>query len=165
MRPPGSHDHAGIVSDEIGPLPWKPGELPGIIVKEDPVLVPRLTALNQLKGPPTQRMKGMGNAKGLRRTARQWCNCRSRQRVLRTTHRHHPSRTSGSLHSAERAASTKEPSRAGVSLQLRSSPREPRPGCSRAVCRSRTISRDVASLRNRFSAVSIAYTASSVSSA
>jgi hypothetical protein len=38
MRPAGSHDHGGIVVDEIGPLPWKPGELPGIIVKEDAVL-------------------------------------------------------------------------------------------------------------------------------
>jgi hypothetical protein len=46
MRPPGSHDHGGIVRDEIGPLPWKPGELPGIIVKEDAVLAPRLTALD-----------------------------------------------------------------------------------------------------------------------
>jgi hypothetical protein len=46
MRPAGSHDHGGIVGDEIGPLPWKPGELPGIIVKEDAVLAPRLTALD-----------------------------------------------------------------------------------------------------------------------
>jgi len=46
MRPPGSHHHGWIVSDEIGPLPWKPGEVPGIIVKEDAVLAPRLTALD-----------------------------------------------------------------------------------------------------------------------
>jgi hypothetical protein len=46
MRPSGSHDHRGIVSDEIGPLPWKPGELSGSIVKEDAVLAPCLTALD-----------------------------------------------------------------------------------------------------------------------
>lgn len=46
MRPASSHDYRGIVSDEIGPLAWQPGELPGIIVKEDPVLAPRLTALD-----------------------------------------------------------------------------------------------------------------------
>jgi len=46
MRPTGSHDHGRIVTDEIGPLPWKPGELSGIIVKEDAVLAPRLTALD-----------------------------------------------------------------------------------------------------------------------
>jgi hypothetical protein len=46
MRPPGSHHDDGIVSDEIGPLPGKPGESPGIIVKEDAVLAPRLTALD-----------------------------------------------------------------------------------------------------------------------
>ena len=46
MRPPGSYHDDGIVSDEIGPLPGKPGESPGIIVKEDAVLAPRLTALD-----------------------------------------------------------------------------------------------------------------------
>ena len=40
------HGHGGIVSDEIGPLPWKPGELPSIIVKEDAALAPRLTAFD-----------------------------------------------------------------------------------------------------------------------
>ena len=74
MRSPGSHHHGGIVSDEIGPLPGKPGELPGIIVKEDAVLAPRLTALDSLKSPATQRMERMGDSKGLRRTARQRCN-------------------------------------------------------------------------------------------
>ncbi len=46
MRPARSDHHGWIVSDEIGPLPRKPGELPGIIVKEDAVLAPRLTALD-----------------------------------------------------------------------------------------------------------------------
>ena len=46
MRPARSDHHGGIVRDEIGPLSWKPGELPGIIVKEDAVLAPRLTALD-----------------------------------------------------------------------------------------------------------------------
>jgi hypothetical protein len=46
MRPPGSHHHGRIVRHEIGPLPWKPSELPGIIVKENAVLAPRLTALD-----------------------------------------------------------------------------------------------------------------------
>jgi hypothetical protein len=46
MRSASSHDHRGIVSDEIGPLAWNPGELPGIIVIEDPVLAPRLAALD-----------------------------------------------------------------------------------------------------------------------
>jgi hypothetical protein len=46
MRSASRHDHRGIVSDEIGPLAWKPRELPGIIVIEDAVLAPRLTALD-----------------------------------------------------------------------------------------------------------------------
>jgi hypothetical protein len=46
MRPARSHHHRGIVSDEIGPLLWQPGELPGIIEIEDAVLTPRLTALD-----------------------------------------------------------------------------------------------------------------------
>jgi hypothetical protein len=73
MRPASSHRHRRILRDEIGPLPWKPGKLPGIILKEDAVLAPRLTALDQLEGTATQWMEGMGHAKGLRRTARQRC--------------------------------------------------------------------------------------------
>jgi hypothetical protein len=46
MRPASAHHHGGVVRDEIGPLPRKPGKLPGIIVKEDAVLAPRLTALD-----------------------------------------------------------------------------------------------------------------------
>jgi hypothetical protein len=46
MRSVSSHDHREIVSDEIGPLAWKPSELPGIVVKEDAVLAPRLPTLD-----------------------------------------------------------------------------------------------------------------------
>jgi hypothetical protein len=46
MRAARSHDHRGIISDEISPLARKPGELPGLIVIEDAVLAPRLTALD-----------------------------------------------------------------------------------------------------------------------
>jgi hypothetical protein len=74
MRSPGAHQHGGIVSREIGPLLWKPSELPGIILKEHAILAPRLTGLDQLEGPATQGVEGMGNSESLRRTARQRCN-------------------------------------------------------------------------------------------
>ena len=74
MRPARSTHHGRIVGAEIGPLPREPGELPRIIGKEDAVLAPRLTALDQLEDAVTQRMEGMRDSKGLGRTARRRCN-------------------------------------------------------------------------------------------
>ncbi len=74
MRPARADDHGRIVSDEIGPLPREPRQLPCVIVKIDAVLAPRLTTFDQLEDAPTQWMEGMRDAKGLRRTARRRCN-------------------------------------------------------------------------------------------
>jgi hypothetical protein len=43
-------------------------------VEVDAVLAPRLPAIDQLKRPATQRMKGMGYPEGLRLTVRWRCN-------------------------------------------------------------------------------------------
>jgi hypothetical protein len=74
MRPASADEHRRIVSDEIGPLPWEPRQLSRVIVKIDAVFAPRLTTFDELEDAPAQRMEGMRDAKGLRRTARQRCN-------------------------------------------------------------------------------------------
>jgi hypothetical protein len=74
MRPASADEHGRIVSDEIGPLPREPRQLSCVIVKIDAVLAPRLTTLDELENAPTQRMEGMRDTKGLRRTARRRCN-------------------------------------------------------------------------------------------
>jgi hypothetical protein len=72
---PARADHHGrIVGNDIGPLARKPGEVPRVVVEVDAVLAPRLPAIDQLKGPATQRMKGMGYSEGLYLTARMRCN-------------------------------------------------------------------------------------------
>jgi hypothetical protein len=46
MRPASSDHHGRIVGDKISPLPRELSQLSCIIVKVDPVLAPRLTALD-----------------------------------------------------------------------------------------------------------------------
>ena len=66
--------HRRIVRRDIRPLARKPGELSRVVVEVDAVLAPRLPAIDQLKRPATQRMKGMGYPEGLRLTVRWRCN-------------------------------------------------------------------------------------------
>jgi len=47
MRPAGPDDHGGIRGAQIRPLPREATELAGFVVKEDAVLAPRRTALDQ----------------------------------------------------------------------------------------------------------------------
>ena len=74
MRAAGPDDHGGIRRAEIRPLPREATELSCVVLKEDAVLAPRRTALDQLEDASTQRMKGMRDSKGLGRTAPRRCN-------------------------------------------------------------------------------------------
>ena len=74
MSPARTDHDRRIVGDDIGPLERKPGELPRVVVEVDAVFAPRLTTIDYLKCPATQRMEGMGNEKGLCLTARWRCN-------------------------------------------------------------------------------------------
>lgn len=74
MGPARSDHHCRIVREDIGPPEREPGELSRVIVEVDAVLAPRLTAIEQLKRPPTQRVEGMSDPKGLCLTTRGRCN-------------------------------------------------------------------------------------------
>ena len=74
MGPARADHHRRIVRNDIGPLERQPGQLARGVVEVDAVLAPRLTAIDQLKRPATQRMKGMGYLEGLRLTVRWRCN-------------------------------------------------------------------------------------------
>jgi hypothetical protein len=68
-------DHRGqIIRENISPLEREPGEVSRVVVKVDAVLAPRLTAIDDLERPATQRMEWVGNTKGLCLTVRGWCN-------------------------------------------------------------------------------------------
>lgn len=69
------HDR-GIIWLDVGPAHRQAGELARVLVEVDAILTPRLPALDQSKRTPTQRMEGMGDAKGLRLTTRWRCNRR-----------------------------------------------------------------------------------------
>jgi hypothetical protein len=73
MGPTRADNYRRIRRTKIRPLLREPPELSCLVVEEDAVLAPRLPAFDEVKGAAMQWMKGMSNAKGLRRTARRRC--------------------------------------------------------------------------------------------
>jgi hypothetical protein len=69
MRAACPHDDRGVVRLDVGPVHRQTGKLARVVVEVDAILAPRLPAIDQSKRPPTQRMEGMSDAKGLCFTA------------------------------------------------------------------------------------------------
>ena len=74
MGPARADYDRGILWLDVGPVPRQVRELARGVVEVDPVLAPRLPAIDQTKGTSMERMEGMRDPKDLCSIAPRRCN-------------------------------------------------------------------------------------------